>query len=243
MPALLPRPYAVDHPDVLALDAVARDARPGAVLLAHSPFYPGGGGQLPDRGTIAWNGIVREVVALEPTAGGIWHLIGDDAVPNGSIELRVEPAFRQRMSEQHTLAHLVNSAVYTLFDGALLTGVRMTDTDEFSIDFDLPRLAPEQLRAVEDAVNAAISDDRPVRTFDMDYDAAEATAGLFRAKSVAPPRQVDGRIRIVDIDGLDRQACGGTHLVSTAHARRIRILKVDNKGRQNRRLRIGFASE
>ncbi|NPU12380.1 alanyl-tRNA editing protein [Bradyrhizobium sp. 83002] len=242
MTELLPRPFAVDHPEIRALDATALDARPGAVLLARSPFYPGGGGQLPDRGTIAWNGIVRDIVGFEPTADGIWHLIGDDAIPDGTIELRVDAAFRQRMCEQHTVAHLVNSAVYTLFDGALLTGVRMTDSDEFSADFDLPKVAPEQLRAVEHAVNAAIADDRPVTTFDMDYDAAQATAGLFRAKSVAPPRQADGLIRIVDIDGLDRQACGGTHLVSTARARRIRILKVDNKGRQNRRFRIGLGA-
>ena len=240
MTDFLPRPFSVDHPEVLALDVATLDARPGAVLLARSPFYPGGGGQLPDRGTIAWNGIVREVVGFEVTADGLWHLIGDDAIPDGMIELRVDQAFRQRMCEQHTVAHLVNSAVYTLFDGALLTGVRMTETDEFSVDFDLPKVAPEQLRAVQDAVNTAIADDRPVRTLDMDYDTAQATAGLFRAKSVAPPRQADGLIRIVDIDGLDRQACGGTHLASTARARRIRILKVDNKGRQNRRLRIGM---
>ncbi|GLH77397.1 alanyl-tRNA editing protein [Bradyrhizobium sp. SSBR45G] len=242
MTAFLPRPFAVDHPDVLELEVAALAARPGAVLLARSPFYPGGGGQLPDRGTIGWNGAVHDVIGLEPTADGLWHLIGDEAVPEGSIALRVDRTFRQRMCEQHTVAHLVNSAVYTLLDGALLTGVRMTDTDEFSVDFDLPKVASEQLRAVENAVNAAISDDRPVRAFDMDYDDAQATAGLFRAKSVAPPRQADGLIRIVDIDGLDRQACGGTHLVSTAQARRIRILKVDNKGRQNRRLRIGLAS-
>ncbi|UFZ04364.1 alanyl-tRNA editing protein [Bradyrhizobium ontarionense] len=240
MTDFLPRPFAVDHPGVLELDVTALDARPGAVLLACSPFYPGGGGQLPDHGTIAWNGIVRDVTGFEPTADGIWHLIGGEVVPAGSMQLRVDPAFRQRMSEQHTVAHLVNSAVYTLFDGALLTGVRMTETDAFSVDFDLPKVAPEQLRAVEDAVNAAISDDRPVRAFDIGYDDAQATAGLFRAKSVAPPRQADGLIRIVDIDGLDRQACGGTHLISTAQARRIRILKVDNKGRQNRRFRIGL---
>jgi len=243
MTEFLPRPFAVDRPDVLTLDVTALNARPGAVLLARSPFYPGGGGQLPDRGTIAWNGMVRDVVGFEPTADGIWHLIGDEAIPDGSITLRVDPAFRQRMSEQHTVAHLVNSAVYTLFDGALLTGVRMTETDEFSVDFDLPKVAPEQLRAVEGVVNAAISDDRPVRAFDMPYDDAQASVGLFRAKSVAPPRQADGMIRIVDIEGLDRQACGGTHLVSTARARRITILKVDNKGRQNRRLRIGLVKE
>ncbi|WP_407155654.1 alanyl-tRNA editing protein [Bradyrhizobium sp. STM 3557] len=241
MSELFSRPYAVDHPGVHELEADALDARPGAVLLACSPFYPGGGGQLPDRGTIAWNGRTCQVVAFEAAANGLWHLIDADIAPEGRLLTRVETTFRQLMCEQHTVAHLVNSAVYKLFDGALLTGVRMTATDEFSIDFDLPKVSAEELVAVERAVNAAISDDRPIRAFDMAYDEAEATAGLFRAKSVAPPRQADGLIRIVDIESLDQQACGGTHLASTGHARPIRILKIDNKGRQNRRLRIGLA--
>lgn len=241
MNPLYPRPYAVDHPDVCDLDGYARNARPGAVLLAHSPFYPGGGGQLADRGTIAWNDRVCSVVGFEQSPEGLWHLIGDDTVPEGRIQMQVETSFRRLMCEQHTVAHLVNNAVYTQCDGALLTGVRMTETDEFSVDFDLPKLSPEQLKNLEAAVNAAIADDRPVRSFDMRYDDAEATAGLFRAKSVAPPRQSDGLIRIVDIQGLDQQACGGTHLSSTGLARPIRILKVDNKGRQNRRFRIGLA--
>jgi misacylated tRNA(Ala) deacylase len=236
------RPYAVDHPDQHELEADVLDARPGAVLLARSPFYPGGGGQLPDRGTIAWNGRTCQVTGFAPAADGLWHLIDAEVAPEGRVLMRIEAPFRQLMSEQHTVAHLVNSAVYSQFDGALLTGVRMTATDEFSVDFDLPKLSPEQLLGVEQAVNEAISDDRPVRAFDMAYDEAEATVGLFRAKSVAPPRQADGLIRIVDIEGLDRQACGGTHLASTGHARRIRILKVDNKGRQNRRLRIGLVT-
>lgn len=235
------RPFAVAHPDVHELADDVLDARPGAVLLAQSPFYPGGGGQLPDRGTLAWNGLVHRVIGFEPAPDGLWHLLDTDLAPRGRIVLQIDRAFRARMCEQHTIAHLVNSAVYTLFNGALLTGVRMTETDEFSVDFDLQKPSAEQIRSVENAVNAGIADDRPVRTFDMAYDDAERTAGLFRAKSVAPPRQADGQIRIVDIDGLDRQACGGTHLASTGRARPIRILKIDNKGRQNRRLRIGVA--
>ncbi|BAM88473.1 putative alanyl-tRNA synthetase related protein [Bradyrhizobium oligotrophicum S58] len=67
--------------------------------------------------------------------------------------------------------------------------------------------------------------------------------GCFAPNRSRRRAKADGLIRIVDIDGLDRQACGGTHLVSTAHARRVRILKVDNKGRQNRRFRIGLESD
>jgi misacylated tRNA(Ala) deacylase len=63
---------------------------------------------------------------------------------------------------------------------------------------------------------------------------------LLRSKSVTPPPGEDGTVRIVEIVGLDRQACGGTHLASTGRSRPLRILKIDNKGRHNRRVRIGL---
>ena len=72
-------------------------------------------------------------------------------------------------------------------------------------------------------------------------DDAVHTHGLVRNRSVAPPPDAEGLVRIVEIVGLDRQACGGTHLASTARSRPIRILKIDNKGRHNRRVRIGLA--
>ncbi|HEV8474181.1 MAG TPA: alanyl-tRNA editing protein, partial [Methylomirabilota bacterium] len=71
-------------------------------------------------------------------------------------------------------------------------------------------------------------------------DAARAETGLLRSRSVAPPPAADGTVRIVEIVGLDRQACGGTHLASTAGSRPVRILKVDNKGRHNRRVKFGL---
>ncbi len=73
-------------------------------------------------------------------------------------------------------------------------------------------------------------------------DEAERQAGLLRSRSVAPPPSADGLIRIVEIVGLDRQACGGTHLTSTGRSRAIRVLKIDNKGRHNRRVRYGLVA-
>ena len=74
---------------------------------------------------------------------------------------------------------------------------------------------------------------------------AEAEAlserGLIRNRSVAPPPASDGTVRVVEIVGLDRQACGGTHLSSTGASRPVRILKIDNKGRHNRRIKIALA--
>jgi misacylated tRNA(Ala) deacylase len=74
-------------------------------------------------------------------------------------------------------------------------------------------------------------------------DEAAAEPGVIRNRSVAPPREANGLVRLVEIVGLDRQACGGTHLASTRRGRPVRILKIDNKGRHNRRVRIGLASD
>jgi len=74
----------------------------------------------------------------------------------------------------------------------------------------------------------------------LTLDTASAEPGLLRSRSVAPPPTPDGTVRIVEIVGLDRQACGGTHLASTGQSRPIRILKIDNKGRHNRRVRMGL---
>jgi misacylated tRNA(Ala) deacylase len=229
-----------DYPDVLQLEAEVLDARPGAVLLARSPFYPGGGGQLPDRGTLTWSGGEAWVIGFEADERGLWHRLGVPAEVVGSVTLTVEPSFRALMCELHTLAHVVNSLVYTHFDGALLTGVRMSDDGTFSVDFDLPGVEADRLRALERPISDVIAQDLPVRADTMRFEAAQQIPGMFRAKSVAPPPQADGTVRIIEILGLDRQVCGGTHLSSTGRARKARVLKIDNKGRQNRRIRVGL---
>lgn len=88
-------------------------------------------------------------------------------------------------------------------------------------------------------MNDVIRQDLPVTDSYLPRAGAEAIPGMFRSKSVSPPPSPDGTVRIVEIEGLDRQACGGTHLASTGQARLARILKIDNKGRQNRRIKVG----
>jgi len=231
-----------DRPDILQLEADVLETRPGAVLVASSPFYPGGGGQLPDRGTVAWAGGEAPVTGFAPDAAGVWIELAGDAKVSGRVVMSVDRTFRSLMCEMHTLAHVVNSLVYTGFDGSLLTGVRMSGDGTFSVDFDLPGVDTDRLRGLEAQINDVVARDFPVRIDEMEYGAAQAIPGMFRAKSVAPPPQDDGMIRIVEIVGLDKQACGGTHLHSTGQARAAQVLKVDNKGRQNRRIRIGFAT-
>jgi misacylated tRNA(Ala) deacylase len=235
------RYFCLEHPEILTLATSVVESRPGRVRLGESPFYPGGGGQLPDRGTLVWSGGEATLAGIESEGGRQWHVLSEPVeIPAGPIEGRVDPAFRQLMRELHTDLHIVNALVYQNFNGALVTGVQMNDDGTARIDFDLKDADNDLLRALEPAINDAIRQDLPVRQVYVAEDDAFDEPGLIRSRSVAPPPTPDGKIRVVEIVGLDRQACGGTHLASTGASRPLRILKIDNKGRHNRRIRIGL---
>lgn len=230
-----------DQPHVLQLEAVVVDARPGRVRLDRSPFYPGGGGQLADRGTLSSRSGEIAIAGFKADAGGLWHVLATNDEIDGTVTVQVDQPFRELMCELHTLSHVVNHFVYEQFGGALVTGVQMADDGSFRIDFDLPGADNQRLRGMVHEINDALTQEFPIRQEHLSEDALRAEPGLLRSKAVAPPPQPDGTVRIIDIVGLDRQACGGTHLMHTGQARPIRILKVENKGRQNRRLRVGIA--
>lgn len=230
-----------DRPRALEFSTEVIATTPGAVLLRESLFYPGGGGQLPDRGRLITQLGEFNVTGVEVRGGQAWHLIDQVVEPHGAVHGQVDAAFRQLMCALHTDLHIVNALVYQAFDGALVTGVQMGADGSARIDFDLPDADNDRLRALEPAINDAIRRDLAVTTSYATPAQLQAEAGLLRSRSVAPPPQSDGSVRVVEIDGLDRQACGGTHLESTGQSPPLRILKIENKGRHNRRLRIGLA--
>jgi misacylated tRNA(Ala) deacylase len=110
------------------------------------------------------------------------------------------------------------------------------------MDFDLPEVDNDRVRSLEGRVNDVIARGVDVRAVYVDANDAAVTAGLVRSMSVAPPPTPDGTLRVIDIEGVDRQACGGTHLANTGQSSPIVITKVENKGRHNRRVRFAFAS-
>lgn len=236
------RYFCHEHPEVLSVTTQVIDARPGAVRLEHTPFHPGGGGQLTDRGVLRWSGGAVPVVAMEATAGDFWHVLGQPVEMNGSVEAVVDPVFRTLMTQLHTATHVLNAIVFQEFHGALVTGAQLNDDGTARMDFDLPDADNDRLRGpLEAAINNVIRQDLSVRYAYVPAGAAAAEPGLIRNRSVAPPPDADGLVRVVEIVGLDRQACGGTHLASTGRCASVRILKIDNKGRHNRRVRIGLA--
>jgi misacylated tRNA(Ala) deacylase len=234
------RYFCHEHPETLHVETTVVAADHGRVVLGASPFYPGGGGQLADRGTLRSAQGEVTVAGIEMRGSTMWHLLAEPVQLSGAVEATVDENLRRMMRELHTDLHIVNALIYREFDGALVTGVQMNDDGTARIDFDLPDADNDRIRALQGEINDIIRQDRPVHETYVDMPQARREAGLIRSRSVEPPPTPDNKIRIIEIAGLDRQACGGTHLASTGGSRPVKILKIDNKGRHNRRVRIGL---
>jgi misacylated tRNA(Ala) deacylase len=235
------RAFYHEHPDVLTLETEVLEAAPGRVRLSRSPFFPGGGGQLADRGTIRAAGGAFAIAGFEEAGGRLWHMLAEPVELKGVVQAVVDADFRLMMTELHTGTHILNAVVFQEFNGALVTGVQMNPDGTARMDFDLRGVDSAKLRLIEEPINAAIRQDLAVTDSYIPLDDVFDEHGLIRTKSAMPPPTADGMIRIVEIKGLDRQACGGTHLASTGRSGAIKILKIDNKGRSNRRIKIGLA--
>jgi misacylated tRNA(Ala) deacylase len=151
--------YCHEHPDMLVVQTTIAAAWPGKVALAETPFYPGGGGQLADRGVLRWDGGGARVIGFEMRAGKLWHLLDTQAELTGNVEATVDRDFRRTMRQLHTGTHILNAFVFQSFDGALVTGVQMYEDGSARMDFDVPGADNERLRALEGPINDVIAQD------------------------------------------------------------------------------------
>src|ERR671912_914522 len=207
------------------------------IVLDRSAFYPGGGGQPPDHGVLLWQGVQTRIVGT--IKGDELYLVpaeGDPVPPAGTaVTGAVEDARRTLLMRTHSGLHVLCGVVFRDF-GALVTGGNM-EPGEARMDFNLPDL-PEGFKAtIEDRVNAEVAADRAVEVRVLPRAEALAIPDIIRTQTnLVPPEETE--VRIVDITGLDVQADGGTHVASTRQIGRLQVVKVENKGRQNRRVRI-----
>jgi misacylated tRNA(Ala) deacylase len=211
---------------------------PDGIVLDRTVFYARGGGQPGDVGTLRWDGgtvTITEAVKGQGTA--ILHLpAGDSALPpvGATVEGVIDWDRRHRLMRMHTAMHLLCS----LIKGAAVTGGSV-GADRSRLDFDLPNPPPKE--EIEAGLNAIVAADHPVRLEWVDEAVLDENPSLVRTMSVQPPRGT-GRLRLVRIgDGdtpVDLQPCGGTHVTRTGEIGRIAVLKIENKGKQNRRIII-----
>ena len=201
--------------------------------LSQTVFYPGGGGQPCDRGNLV---VLGEAIAVagvhEDDAGRIWHCIGRDLAVGNSVEAVIDWPFRYALMRHHALLHIVNTVARDHYDG-VMTGCQL-GADRSRIDFKLPAFARDQLPELERRVNEVIARGLAVTSSVIDEDAYRQRPELVRTLNVAPP-VIDGNVRIVTMAGFDAQACGGTHVHSTMEIGHARLVKFDNKGKDNKR--------
>ena len=206
------------------------------IVLDQSAFYPGGGGQPPDHGVLVWQGVETRIVGTRK--GDDLYLLPapGDPVPAAGIPVTgaLDDERRTALTRTHSGLHVLCGTVFRDF-GALVTGGNM-EPGEARMDFNLPEIPPGFKQSLEDAVNAEIAADRRIDVRWLPREQALAIPDIIRTQAVVPPETE--HMRLVDIVGLDVQADGGTHVASTRQVGRVEIYKVENKGRQNRRVRI-----
>jgi misacylated tRNA(Ala) deacylase len=210
------------------------------IVLDRSAFYPGGGGQPPDHGVLLWQGVQTRIVGTRK--GDDLYLLPaerDPIPPAGtSVTGAVEDTRRTLLMRTHSGLHVLCGVVFRDF-GALVTGGNM-EPAEARMDFNLPEVPPDFKARLEELVNAEVAADRSVAVKVLPREDALALPDIIRTQSNLIPADEE-EIRIVDIVGLDVQADGGTHVASTAQIGKVQLLKVESKGKANRRVRVRLA--
>ncbi|HEY3645873.1 MAG TPA: alanyl-tRNA editing protein [Gammaproteobacteria bacterium] len=220
-----------------AFEAEVLAAVPGRVVLDRTLFYPEGGGQPGDTGALRLPD--GRVVQVSDTKKGeqpdmVTHLLADATIeltPGTRLTGRIDWERRHRLMRMHTCLHLLSAVII-----APVTGGAVGD-GYGRLDFDLPE-SPDQAE-VQQKLDALIQRDAPV-SFRWITDAElDAQPELVKTLSVQPPRGA-GKVRLVQVDGIDLQPCGGTHVARIGEIGRVLITKVEKKGKQNRRIRLEF---
>ncbi len=216
-----------------AFDAEVVASADGWCAFSATVFYPGGGGQPADRGRLAVGSEEATVESVrEDDAGEVWHRVGRDLAPGTHVTGELDWAWRHGLMRAHALMHVVNTVARDRL-GGVITGVQL-GPERSRIDFRLGSFTREQLPELERAVNEVLARDLPIVSATITEEEFLRRPELVRTLEVKPP-VVAGRVRVVEIVGFDAQACGGTHVHRTAEVGRARLVKFDNKGKDNKR--------
>ena len=212
------------------------------LILDRTVFYPGGGGQPADRGTLlrASDGRTWTVVSARKVGGEIGHVLeADGELPAEGDELQVDIDWPRRyeLMRTHTALHALCGVVWRDY-GAQVTGGNM-EPGSGRMDFEFERMGGDLVDEIEAKVNAELAAARDVRVNVLPRDEAFAIPDLIRTKINLLPPGIE-TVRTIEIVGLDLQADGGTHVANTREVGRIRVTGYESKGRINKRIRIAL---
>ena len=218
-------------------DARVLDVSDDGVVLDRSAFYPGGGGQPPDHGVLLWGGVRTRIVGVRRDDD--LRLIaaeGDPLPPVGTaVRGALEDDRRNALMRTHSGLHLLSGVVFREY-GCLVTGGNMEPLTA-RMDFNLPEVPEGFKDAVAAACAVEVAAGRAIEVSNLPRDQAFEIPDIIRTATNLLPPDLE-IVRIVDIVGLDTQADGGTHVASTRQIGRIEVVKIENKGKGFRRLRV-----
>ncbi|MEC7836283.1 MAG: alanyl-tRNA editing protein [Chloroflexota bacterium] len=219
-------------------EAVVTDVVGSGIVLDKTVFYPGGGGQPCDTGTIKWQGGSTEISKVSRVEGKLVHKV-EDSIPDvgESITGVIDWNKRYQLMRTHTALHILCGVVWRDF-GAQVTGGNMTPL-QARMDFELSKMSSEFASDIENLVNQEVEAEREIKVFNLSREEAFKIPDLIRMKINKLPESI-AEVRIVDITGLDLQADGGTHVHNTREVGKIRVIGHESKGRINKRLRIAL---
>lgn len=209
------------------------------VILDRAVFYARGGGQPGDTGALRWDGGEVRVTDTVKQGGEVLHVVEGRAPAVGTrVSAEIDWDRRHTLMRTHTALHCLSGVVFTRY-GAKVTGGNM-EPGVARMDFELDSISVGFGREVEELLNARLAEDRPVHVSFLPRAEALADPDLIRTKVNLIPVSVDP-IRVIEIEGIDKQADGGTHVRSTAEVGRVRVVKTESKGKANKRMRIELA--
>jgi misacylated tRNA(Ala) deacylase len=220
---------------VTAVDEAGR-----AIMLDRTAFYPGGGGQPHDTGTIIAGGISYPLVRARKAAEGVWHVLGGESpLPAANQEVKGEVNWQRRyaLMRTHTAMHILCGVVFRDY-GAQVTGGDMEPL-QGRMDFEFESLTHDLVSVIEEAVNREVKAARALRTNILPRDEAFQIPDLIRTKINLLPPGIQF-VRTVEIASLDLQADGGTHVHNTSEVGKMRIVDYKSKGKINKRIYISL---
>ena len=210
----------------------------GGVILDRTVFYPLGGGQAGDTGVLRLADgrelIVTDTRKSKEHAGGVLHMLAPDAVIaiDDAVTAQIDLARRNAHRRFHTTTHLLCALVPHPVDGCSITA------GYARLDFHMSE--PLDKQALTAGIARLVAEAHPVRHRWISEAELDANPGLVRSMSVQPPRGL-GRVRVLEIEGVDLQPCGGTHVGNTREIGNVVVTKVEKKSAMTRRVVLGFA--
>ena len=218
--------------------AVVTEIVGDGVMLDRTAFYPGGGGQPSDVGRLMSDGREWAVVKVGRSEGRVVHRLDVDPPPVGTrVQGAIDWEHRYALMRTHTAMHILCGVIWRDY-GASVTGGKMEPL-QGRMDFEFERMQRELVSEIEEKINVEVAATRSVYVRILPREEAFQIPDLIRTKINLLPPQIT-QVRVVEIEGLDLQADGGTHVASTAEVGPLRIVDYKSKGRINKRLVVGL---